>query len=170
MVGGRGGERQRPFSPHRRDEIGDGGDPRGWRRTAGARLKKIQRFDLAICLPTLYNYRFVTAGVAQLVEHLICNQRVGGSNPFASSSLASAAVTTVGRRASGQEAGAGFQKTFSQLLAATSAGPCRCLGPLATSKVPAPAMRSLEFIAGSCPNLPPALGDRHPISDRWPSG
>jgi hypothetical protein len=27
----------------------------------------------------------VTAGVAQLVEHLICNQRVGGSNPFASS-------------------------------------------------------------------------------------
>ncbi len=22
------------------------------------------------------------AGVAQLVEHLICNQRVGGSNPF----------------------------------------------------------------------------------------
>ena len=28
----------------------------------------------------------VWAGVAQLVEHLICNQRVGGSNPFASSS------------------------------------------------------------------------------------
>ena len=26
------------------------------------------------------------AGVAQVVEHLICNQRVGGSNPFASSS------------------------------------------------------------------------------------
>jgi hypothetical protein len=26
-----------------------------------------------------------SAGVAQLVEHLICNQRVGGSNPFASS-------------------------------------------------------------------------------------
>jgi hypothetical protein len=25
------------------------------------------------------------AGVAQLVEHLICNQRVGGSNPFAGS-------------------------------------------------------------------------------------
>jgi hypothetical protein len=31
----------------------------------------------------------VRAGVAQLVEHLICNQRVGGSNPFASSSLPS---------------------------------------------------------------------------------
>ena len=28
---------------------------------------------------------FFRAGVAQLVEHLICNQRVGGSNPFASS-------------------------------------------------------------------------------------
>ena len=27
------------------------------------------------------------AGVAQLVEHLICNQRVGGSNPFASSTF-----------------------------------------------------------------------------------
>src|SRR6202022_3721579 len=30
---------------------------------------------------------FRTAGVAQLVEHLICNQRVRGSNPFASSSI-----------------------------------------------------------------------------------
>jgi hypothetical protein len=29
----------------------------------------------------------LTAGVAQLVEHLICNQRVGGSNPFASSRI-----------------------------------------------------------------------------------
>ena len=28
----------------------------------------------------------IRAGVAQLVEHLICNQRVGGSSPFASSS------------------------------------------------------------------------------------
>ena len=27
------------------------------------------------------------AGVAQLVEHLICNQRVGGSNPSASSNI-----------------------------------------------------------------------------------
>ena len=30
-------------------------------------------------------FRVDRAGVAQLVEHLICNQRVGGSNPFASS-------------------------------------------------------------------------------------
>ena len=29
--------------------------------------------------------REIRAGVAQLVEHLICNQTVGGSNPFASS-------------------------------------------------------------------------------------
>jgi hypothetical protein len=30
--------------------------------------------------------QLVWAGVAQLVEHLICNQGVGGSNPFVSSS------------------------------------------------------------------------------------
>ncbi len=34
----------------------------------------------------LYNLGSQTdAGVAQLVEHLICNQAVGGSSPFASS-------------------------------------------------------------------------------------
>ena len=38
------------------------------------------------------------AGVAQVVEHLICNQRVGGSNPFASSSNA-----TVWKRNAGSE-------------------------------------------------------------------
>ena len=32
------------------------------------------------------------AGVAQLVEHLICNQRVGGSSPFASSSSSQQAM------------------------------------------------------------------------------
>ena len=31
--------------------------------------------------------RLFWAGVAQLVEHLICNQTVGGSSPFASSGL-----------------------------------------------------------------------------------
>ena len=35
------------------------------------------------------------AGVAQLVEHLICNQRVGGSNPFASSTKRSRKVGPV---------------------------------------------------------------------------
>ena len=33
------------------------------------------------------------AGVAQLVEHLICNQRVGGSNPSASSTIRVASVS-----------------------------------------------------------------------------
>jgi hypothetical protein len=34
-------------------------------------------------------WRYKFAGVAQLVEHLICNQRVRGSNPFASSRMGS---------------------------------------------------------------------------------
>ena len=33
----------------------------------------------------LFSFGLSDAGVAQLVEHLICNQRVGGSNPSASS-------------------------------------------------------------------------------------
>ena len=37
------------------------------------------------------------AGVAQLVEHLICNQRVGGSNPFASSTYGSQEERTLRR-------------------------------------------------------------------------
>jgi hypothetical protein len=41
------------------------------------------------CLQFLFRFHtiggFRVAGVAQLVEHLICNQRVRGSNPFASS-------------------------------------------------------------------------------------
>src|SRR5712671_7304838 len=36
-----------------------------------------------VCAISATIHRF--AGVAQLVEHLICNQRVRGSNPFASS-------------------------------------------------------------------------------------
>src|SRR4026209_1616918 len=35
--------------------------------------------------PRVIMRMWVWAGVAQLVEHLICNQRVGGSNPSASS-------------------------------------------------------------------------------------
>ena len=38
------------------------------------------------------------AGVAQLVEHLICNQRVGGSNPFASSSKPDCRANSGGSR------------------------------------------------------------------------
>ena len=41
----------------------------------------------------------IPAGVAQLVEHLICNQRVGGSTPSASSSSSSALIGGVARQA-----------------------------------------------------------------------
>jgi hypothetical protein len=42
---------------------------------------------LAILVPNLlFLFGLSSAGVAQLVEHLICNQRVGGSIPSASSS------------------------------------------------------------------------------------
>jgi hypothetical protein len=42
--------------------------------------------SLAISLPSLlFLVGLRSAGVAQLVEHLICNQRVGGSIPSASS-------------------------------------------------------------------------------------
>ena len=55
--------------------------PQGW-------LQACSRFraSLAIYAPRLlFSTGLSTAGVAQLVEHLICNQRVGGSNPSASS-------------------------------------------------------------------------------------
>ena len=32
-------------------------------------------------VPAIHQKNFYLAGLAQLVEHLICNQRVGGSNP-----------------------------------------------------------------------------------------
>ena len=48
-------------------------------------LRNLQ-LPLAICMPTLLSLPGLSgAGVAQLVEHLICNQRVGGSIPSASS-------------------------------------------------------------------------------------
>jgi hypothetical protein len=40
----------------------------------------------AFCSPARRCGEYARAGVAQLVEHLICNQTVGGSSPFASSS------------------------------------------------------------------------------------
>ena len=46
----------------------------------------------------MLGHRFLPAGVAQLVEHLICNQRVGGSNPFASSRLRRFAGVSESRR------------------------------------------------------------------------
>ena len=51
------------------------------------------------------------AGVAQLVEHLICNQRVGGSNPFASSKLRRlAGVSEAGARWRNPERSEGPQR------------------------------------------------------------
>ena len=47
---------------------------------------KFLQKTLDISKNILYNLGSQTdAGVAQLVEHLICNQAVGGSSPFASS-------------------------------------------------------------------------------------
>ena len=42
------------------------------------------------------------AGVAQLVEHLICNEAVGGSSPFASSSFQAARSRRLGVRPRGR--------------------------------------------------------------------
>jgi hypothetical protein len=54
--------------------------------TLAPRLLGNSRSPLAIALPNLlFSSGLSDAGVAQLVEHLICNQRVGGSNPSASS-------------------------------------------------------------------------------------
>ena len=49
--------------------------------------RTLRRHDCATRSPELTEgrTRLFRAGVAQLVEHLICNQRVGGSSPFASS-------------------------------------------------------------------------------------
>ncbi len=53
---------------------------------AGHRRARQGIQSLAISLPRLlFLLGLSSAGVAQLVEHLICNQRVGGSNPSASS-------------------------------------------------------------------------------------
>jgi hypothetical protein len=45
------------------------------------------------------------AGVAQPVEHLICNQRVGGSNPFASSTERSSDEDRIVRQAADSVSG-----------------------------------------------------------------
>ena len=51
-----------------------------------ADLLEFSRGTLAIHVPGLLLFLGLSrAGVAQLVEHLICNQRVGGSIPSASS-------------------------------------------------------------------------------------
>ena len=58
---------------------------------SGPVLALLPSDPLAIPVPTLlFLLGLSEAGVAQLVEHLICNQRVGGSIPSASSTAGSA--------------------------------------------------------------------------------
>jgi hypothetical protein len=49
-------------------------------------IKAENRAKIKSCILkiVMLNSKFMYAGVAQLVEQLICNQRVGGSNPLAS--------------------------------------------------------------------------------------
>src|SRR5215472_17069795 len=71
----------------------------------GPRRARILKPCLAILIPLLLCLLGLSgAGVAQLVEHLICNQRVGGSIPSASSTgnfLGSEAERNLGQKANG---------------------------------------------------------------------
>ena len=54
--------------------------------STGRQLALTREQAIAILIPLLVDLRGLSgAGVAQLVEHLICNQGVGGSIPSASS-------------------------------------------------------------------------------------
>src|SRR5205823_5348984 len=73
--------------------------------SAGPRRARIFESLLAILIPLLVCLLGLSgAGVAQLVEHLICNQRVGGSIPSASSTgsfLGSEAERNLAAKANG---------------------------------------------------------------------
>ena len=58
-----------------------------WGQKGTIRLPAAPSKFLADCNPFILNVIASQAGVAQLVEHLICNQRVGGSTPSASSTF-----------------------------------------------------------------------------------
>src|SRR5215472_5232683 len=77
-----------------------GGFPQHWLLTCSNSERR-----LAIRIPLLVDLLGLSgAGVAQLVEHLICNQRVGGSIPSASSTgnfLGSEAERNLGQKANG---------------------------------------------------------------------
>src|SRR5262249_52035810 len=68
--GERGSRGHNPFISHKRFMVSGTGSRRDVTSAPG---------EDEVC------YSEKNAGVAQLVEHLICNQRVGGSNPSASS-------------------------------------------------------------------------------------
>ncbi len=109
----------------------------------------------------------MAAGVAQPVEHLICNQRVGGSNPFASSS--SSERSGGGTRQAGGRPGLGTG--FIGLFTLTQRG------KRGEGAISAPGRRhgfsglnkNEDARRGSSALLPPLVhGELNP--DRWPSG
>jgi hypothetical protein len=105
------------------------------------------------CLPT--------AGVAQLVEHLICNQRVRGSNPFASSSIGSGTQSNCAVQSAQQIFPRALHKEFFQMWCFARQvfsrawclrvlGTARCHTTSAQSASPGEARRSLMgMTAGS---------------------
>ncbi len=83
-----------------REQQGGGAKGRGWSCLSSCRalpgedpcaILRTRVDELFRCLNQAWESPEVViwAGVAQLVEHLICNQRVGGSSPFASSRVQS---------------------------------------------------------------------------------
>src|SRR5208337_1538197 len=109
---------------------------------------------LAIRSPISYNYLVSAAGVAQPVEHLICNQRVGGSNPFASSSL-SADSRENGRRALVEVSGAGISNLKSTQ---PCAGMVVCPRPTAHSNYLAQTNEARTRSERACLSLPARAG------------
>ncbi len=93
------------------------------------------------------------AGVAQLVEQLICNQPVGGSNPFASPTIGTALLTTPDDALERQTAMRSASREWSVGVVAkrSNAAGCKPAG-LAPSKVrilPAPPISGERITGGS---------------------
>ena len=74
-------------------------------------------------LPHAFPYLLAHAGVAQLVEHLICNEVVGGSSP-----LASSACRRGERRRSGAPRGTRAQPAAQRIPLPDAQGVTRCGG------------------------------------------
>ena len=93
------------------------------------------------------------AGVAQLVEQLICNQPVGGSNPFASPTISIALLTTPDKKFERLTAMRSASRMWSVGVVAkrSNAAGCKPAG-LAPSKVrilPAPPISGERITGGS---------------------
>ncbi len=107
------------------------------------------------------------AGVAQLVEHLICNQRVGGSNPFASSRVTERG-RWVGTYAAGVEGRAGLSVLFARTRRSIRGlrGMSECVKPVAIKDPLNQAKK--KACEKAAPRL--AFSPCDSESDRWPSG